>query len=54
VKAGEVRDDRVRIADGVKLGEQVVTAGQNKIQPGTKVRIDNSVALIEPQNRTME
>ena len=54
VKPGEVRDGRVRINDGVKAGEQVVTVGQNKIQPGTKVRIDNSVALIEPQNKTTQ
>jgi membrane fusion protein (multidrug efflux system) len=54
VKAGEVRDGRVKIAEGVKPGEQIVIAGQNKIQPGTKVRIDNSVALIEPENKTME
>jgi membrane fusion protein, multidrug efflux system len=54
VKAGEVRDGRVRIAEGVKAGDQVVTTGQNKIQPGTKVRIDNSVALVEPQDKTMQ
>jgi RND family efflux transporter MFP subunit len=54
VKAGEVRDGRVKIAEGVKPGEQIVIAGQNKIQPGTKVRIDNSVALIEPEDKTME
>jgi membrane fusion protein (multidrug efflux system) len=54
VKAGEVRDGRVRIADGVKPGDQIVIAGQNKIGPGTKVRIDNSVALVEPQDKTMQ
>jgi membrane fusion protein (multidrug efflux system) len=54
VKAGEVRDGRVRIAEGVKPGEQVVIAGQNKIEPGSKVRIDNSIALVEPQNKAME
>jgi RND family efflux transporter MFP subunit len=45
VKAGKVKDGRVAIADGVALGEQVVIAGQNKIDQGSKVKIDNSIAL---------
>jgi membrane fusion protein, multidrug efflux system len=45
VKAGEVRDGRVQIVDGLKQGDQVVTSGQNKIDQGTKVLINNSVAL---------
>lgn len=54
VKPGSVRDGRVRILEGVKEGDQVVTVGQNKIDQGTKVKIDNSVALIEPENRTSQ
>jgi membrane fusion protein (multidrug efflux system) len=45
VKVGATRDGRVQILDGVKPGDQVVTAGQNKIDQGTKVKIDNSIAL---------
>ena len=45
VKTGEVREARVAILQGVKEGEQVVTAGQLKLRPGSNVRIDNSVAL---------
>jgi membrane fusion protein (multidrug efflux system) len=54
VKAGEVREGRVSIGEGIKAGEQVVVAGQNKIAPGTKVRIDNSIALAEPRDKTMQ
>ena len=45
VKAGPVRDGRVSIVSGIKDGDQVVTAGQNKIDQGSKVVIDNSIAL---------
>jgi membrane fusion protein (multidrug efflux system) len=45
VTLGPVRDGRVSIAKGLKDGEQVVTAGQNKIEQGSKVVIDNSIAL---------
>lgn len=54
VKPGSVREGRVRILDGVKAGDQVVTVGQNKLDQGTKVRIDNSVALVEPADRTSQ
>ncbi|CAN5306780.1 efflux RND transporter periplasmic adaptor subunit [soil metagenome] len=45
VKVGTVREGRVQVLDGVKTGDQVVTAGQNKIDQGSKVKIDNSIAL---------
>jgi membrane fusion protein (multidrug efflux system) len=45
VKTGEVRGGRVAIIDGLKPGDRVVTAGQNKIDQGSKVVIDNSIAL---------
>jgi membrane fusion protein (multidrug efflux system) len=48
VKTGGVKDGRVEILNGVKVGDQVVVAGQNKIDQGSKVKIDNSIAL----NRT--
>ena len=45
VKAGAVRDGRVEIVSGLKEGDKVVTAGHNKIDQGSKVMIDNSIAL---------
>lgn len=45
VKLGSTRDGRVQILDGVKPGDKVVIAGQNKIDQGTSVKIDNSIAL---------
>ena len=46
VKAGPVRDGRVSDRQRPQAdGDQVVTAGQNKIDQGSKVVIDNSIAL---------
>lgn len=45
VKLGLVRDGRVNVVEGIKPGDQIVIAGQNKIDQGSKVRIDNSIAL---------
>lgn len=45
VKVGERRDNEVCILAGVKPNEQVVTAGQLKLQNGTTVEIDNNVEL---------
>lgn len=45
VRLGIVRDGRISVVEGVKPGDQVVTVGQNKIDQGTKVRVDNSIAL---------
>ena len=54
VKTGPVRDGRVAIESGLKPGDQVVTAGQNKIDQGSKVVIDNSIALHKPQTTTIQ
>lgn len=45
VKLGDSENGWIAILDGLKAGEQVVTAGQIKLRPGTPVAIDNSVAL---------
>jgi membrane fusion protein (multidrug efflux system) len=45
VTAGEVRDGRVEIVDGLELGDRVVSAGQVKLRNGQAVVIDNSVEL---------
>ena len=44
VKAGSARDGRVEITSGLAEGDKVVTAGHNKIDQGSKVVIDNSIA----------
>lgn len=41
VKTGERRDGLVVILEGVKEGEQVVTAGQLKIDDGARVRLED-------------
>jgi membrane fusion protein (multidrug efflux system) len=45
VKTGEVRGGRVEISEGLQAGQQVVSAGQNKLRNGQAVSIDNSVKL---------
>jgi len=48
VKTGETRQGQVAIEQGLKAGEQVVTAGQLKLRKGQQVRIDNTVNLDKP------
>ncbi len=48
VRAGPTQGDRVAIVEGIKDGEEVVTSGQLKLQPGATVKIDNSGALKAP------
>lgn len=45
VKVGERRGGEVAILEGIHANDQVVTAGQLKLQNGTHVVIDNSVEL---------
>lgn len=45
VKTGEVRAGRIEIASGLVEGDQVVSAGQNKLRNGQVVTVDNSVEL---------
>lgn len=54
VKVGEVREGRVAVRDGIKPGERVVTAGQNKIDQGSHVVINNSIALQAPDQTTLQ
>ena len=54
MKAGAVRDGRVQIVSGLADGQEVVTAGQNKIDQGSKVVIDNSIALQSPGTNTLQ
>ena len=45
VETGEMREGRVEITSGLEAGEQVVSAGHNKLRNGQAVVIDNSVTL---------
>lgn len=45
VTVGETRDGRLSLAEGVEAGERVVTAGQNKLYPGQKVKLSDQPAL---------
>jgi membrane fusion protein (multidrug efflux system) len=54
VKAGAMRNGRVQIAEGLKPGDRVVTAGHNKIDQGAKVKIDNTVALRAADSATIQ
>lgn len=51
VRTGQVRDGRVAIMFGLANGEQVVTTGQLKLNPGASVLIDNSQTPKPPQER---
>ena len=46
-----MREDRVAITSGLAAGEQVVTTGQIKLNPGAAIRIDNTQPLIRPEER---
>jgi membrane fusion protein, multidrug efflux system len=48
VRPGQVRGDLVAISTGLKVGEQVATTGQLKLNNGSHVKIDNSQDLKPP------
>jgi len=54
IKTGAVRGGRVEIVSGLAEGDKVVTAGHNKIDQGSKVVIDNSIALKLPDTTTIQ
>jgi membrane fusion protein (multidrug efflux system) len=45
VTTGATRGDQVAIVNGLAAGERVVTSGQLKLRNGSRVIIDNSVAV---------
>ena len=51
VRTGQVREDRVAITFGLAKGEEVVTTGQLKLNPGASIRIDNTQPLNRPEER---
>ena len=48
VRLGEIRGERIAIKDGVKEGEKIVAAGQNKLQANQPVILDERPALPLP------
>src|SRR5262245_15827582 len=51
LQTGPAREDRVAVTSGLQAGEQVVTTGQIKLNPGAAIRIDNSQPLTRPEDR---
>jgi membrane fusion protein (multidrug efflux system) len=51
VKTGQARDDRVAITSGIAAGDEVVTTGQLKLNPGAAIRVDNGQPLVRPEER---
>ena len=51
VRTGQVREDRVAITFGLAAGEQVITTGQLKLNPGASIHIDNTQPLNPPATR---
>jgi membrane fusion protein, multidrug efflux system len=43
VTTGETRGDQVAVLTGISDGDEIVTAGQNKLRNGSPVVINNSV-----------
>jgi membrane fusion protein, multidrug efflux system len=54
VKTGTVRNGRIAITKGIAVGDKVVTAGQNKVDQGAKVVINNDIALKELDPTTVQ
>jgi membrane fusion protein, multidrug efflux system len=48
VRVGPSEGDRVAILEGIKAGDQVITSGQLKLQPGATIKVDNTGALKAP------
>ncbi len=48
VRVGQTQGDRIAILEGVSAGDEVVTSGQLKLQPGAAIKIDNTEALKPP------
>jgi membrane fusion protein, multidrug efflux system len=51
VKTGQAREDRVAVVSGLAAGDQVVTTGQIKLNPGATIRVDNTQPLTRPSER---
>jgi membrane fusion protein (multidrug efflux system) len=45
VRLGQSQGETVAIVEGINEGDDVVTSGQLKLQPGAAIKIDNSSPL---------
>jgi membrane fusion protein, multidrug efflux system len=54
VKTGQAREDRVAIVSGIQSGDEIVTTGQLKLNPGAAIRVDNAQPLVRPEERPKE
>jgi membrane fusion protein (multidrug efflux system) len=48
VTLGRRVEDRIEVIEGLQPGDQIATSGQNRLSNGSKVKIDDSVELVEP------
>lgn len=48
VKSGRLDGGNIEVSDGLAPGDVIVSAGQNKLQPGASVKVDNSVDITRP------
>ncbi|MGO4832229.1 efflux RND transporter periplasmic adaptor subunit, partial [Rhizobiaceae sp. 2RAB30] len=51
VKPGRRNQGLVEVSQGIKPGDQVVTAGQNRLSNGTPVVVDNTIDPSKPTNQ---
>lgn len=51
IKTGQAREDRVAVTSGIASGDEVVTTGQLKLNPGAAIRVDNAQPLTRPEER---
>jgi len=49
VKTGETRGDFVAVTDGLKVGEEVVSAGAFKLRNGLPLKVDNDTVKLDPK-----
>jgi membrane fusion protein, multidrug efflux system len=50
VKAGRREGPDIEITSGLETGDVIVTAGQNKLQPGAAVTVDNTIDITKAGN----
>ena len=48
VKSGRLDGGNVEVIDGLAAGDVIVSTGQNKLQPGASVKVDNSIDITKP------
>ena len=54
VKPGRHNDGLVEILDGIKAGDEVVTAGQNRLFNGMPVVVDNTIDPTKPKQQASQ